>query len=108
MYEQICASAASHDHLEVLKWVRENSCPWDESVCYQAAKFGRLNIFHWLRSNGLPMESANIALLYCKPKILDWMKDNGFFNINDGGGQVEGGSNADHAGNEGSASIRCE
>ena len=34
----------SHDHLEVLKWVRENSCPWDESVCYQAAKFGRLNI----------------------------------------------------------------
>jgi hypothetical protein len=28
-----CASAAEGGHLDVLKWARENGCPWDEETC---------------------------------------------------------------------------
>ena len=27
-------------HLEVLKWARENGCPWDEETCTNAASEG--------------------------------------------------------------------
>jgi hypothetical protein len=27
-------------HLELLKWARENDCPWDEKTCSVAAKKG--------------------------------------------------------------------
>jgi len=26
----VCSWAIENGHLEVLKWVRENGCPWDE------------------------------------------------------------------------------
>jgi len=25
-------------YLEILKWARENNCPWNESICIDAAK----------------------------------------------------------------------
>ena len=31
--ECTCAYAAEGGHLEVLKWARENGCPWDEYTC---------------------------------------------------------------------------
>jgi hypothetical protein len=32
--------AAENGHLEVLKWARENGCPWDESTRQRAASKG--------------------------------------------------------------------
>jgi len=28
--EETCSNVALNGHLEVLKWLRENGCPWDE------------------------------------------------------------------------------
>jgi hypothetical protein len=36
----MCARAAEGGHLEVLKWARENGCPWDEDTRRIAASKG--------------------------------------------------------------------
>jgi hypothetical protein len=41
-------------HLEVLKWAKENGCPWNENVCNNAAKNGHLEILKWAIENGCP------------------------------------------------------
>lgn len=90
--ERTCAAAVHKGYIHVLKWVRENGCPWDESACYQAAETGRLHILQWLRSHGCPwneIDCANIAILNSKSDILDWMKAEGFLNIDgDGVGEI--------------------
>jgi hypothetical protein len=40
----VCKFAAEGGHLKVLKWARENDCPWDENTCFQAAFGGHLEI----------------------------------------------------------------
>ena len=35
-----CADAAKGGHLEVLKWARDNVCPWDEDTREIAARKG--------------------------------------------------------------------
>ena len=40
----VCTSAAEFGHLEIVKWARENDCPWDELTCAHAAGGGRLEI----------------------------------------------------------------
>jgi hypothetical protein len=50
------APAALGGHLEVLKWARENGCPWDELTCAWAAKSGHIEVLKWARANGCPDE----------------------------------------------------
>jgi hypothetical protein len=38
----------------VLKWVRENGCPWDEMTCASAAEDGHIELLRWARENGAP------------------------------------------------------
>jgi len=38
----------------VLKWMRENGCPWNEDACTWAAAKGRLEVLQWLWQNGCP------------------------------------------------------
>jgi hypothetical protein len=38
----------------VLKWARENGCPWDEETCSAAAEGGHLEVLKWARENGCP------------------------------------------------------
>ena len=35
-----CGFAALGGHLEVLKWLRDNGCPWGEFTCRRAAQRG--------------------------------------------------------------------
>jgi len=49
-----CSWAAEGGHLEVLKWARENGCPWNERTCSCAAKGGHLEVLKWARENGCP------------------------------------------------------
>jgi len=48
-YEKTCAYAAAGGHLEVLKWARANGCPWDERTCTHAAEGGHLEVLKWAR-----------------------------------------------------------
>ena len=36
----------------MLKWARENGCPWNEWTCTYAAKGGHLEVLEWARENG--------------------------------------------------------
>jgi len=56
--EDICSDAASNGHLDCLKWARENGCPWDEYTCSEAAKTGHLDCLKWARKNGCPWYGA--------------------------------------------------
>lgn len=47
-----CANAAEGGHFEVLKWCRENGCPWTEATCTLAAREGQFEILRWCRENG--------------------------------------------------------
>jgi len=33
--------------VEVLKWARENGCPWAETTCSEAAYGGHLEVLSW-------------------------------------------------------------
>ena len=64
----ITYGAASNGHLDVLKWIRENSeekfksfsnlasteqgCEWDSCTCRYAALNGHLHVLKWVRENG--------------------------------------------------------
>jgi hypothetical protein len=53
--ETICEQAALHGALNILKWMRENNCPWDEYTCTNAAEGGHLELLQWAYINGWQM-----------------------------------------------------
>ena len=59
--EYTCAYAASNNHLEVLKWARENGCPWNDWTCLYAAQNGHLEVLKWVRENGCPWDEDTCA-----------------------------------------------
>jgi hypothetical protein len=40
----------------VLKWARENDCPWDYQTCWYAAMGGHLEVLKWARKNDCPWD----------------------------------------------------
>jgi len=54
--------AAKGGHLEVLKWARENGCPWDEWTCAYAAEGGHLEVLKWARENGCPWDEDDVRV----------------------------------------------
>ena len=38
----------------MLKWARENKCPWNFDTCFWVAKRGHLEVLKWARENGCP------------------------------------------------------
>ena len=52
--ELACAEAAGGGHLEVLKWLRAEGCPWDEWACAKASQSGHLEVLKWLLAEGCP------------------------------------------------------
>ena len=52
--EKRCTWAAEMGHLDVLKYARENGCPWNEETCEEAARGGHLDVLKYLHENGCP------------------------------------------------------
>jgi len=50
--KEFCAAAAQGGHLEVLKWLRDNGCPWGAKTCTCAAVEGHLEVLKWAREQG--------------------------------------------------------
>ncbi len=71
--------AALNGHLDILKWARENSCPFNVTTCSNAAKKGHLHILKWARENGFPwnMNTCNMAAKGGYLHILEWAMANG-------------------------------
>jgi hypothetical protein len=77
--DETCANAAEGGHLEVLKWARENDCPWDELTCAHAAWKGHLEVLKWARENGCPSNelTCSSAALGGHLEVLKWARENG-------------------------------
>ena len=56
-----CAYAAEGGHLEVLQWTRANGCPWDFYTCCMSAQEGHLEVLQWARANGCPWGQRTCA-----------------------------------------------
>lgn len=74
-HERLCATAARHGDLTVLRWLRERKCPWDATTCVEAARKGRIVALRWARENGCPwgekvFEEAAAA---SKREVLEWL-----------------------------------
>ena len=54
--EVTCDNAALNGHLECLKYAHENGCPWDERTCFWAAKRNHLECLKYARENGCPSD----------------------------------------------------
>jgi hypothetical protein len=76
--ENTCAAASSGGHLEVLKWARENGCDWDfwTSVC--AAENGHLEVLKWARANDCEWNAriCEFAATNGHLEVLKWAKKN--------------------------------
>jgi len=77
--EETCEYAAEKGHLEVLKWLRANGCPWNTYTCEYAADNGHLEILQWARANGCPWneETCAYAAENGHLEILQWARANG-------------------------------
>jgi hypothetical protein len=73
-----CGSATKGRHLEILKWARENGCPWDKGICASAAKKGHFEILKWARENGCPWDAGTCsgAARGGHLEILKWAREN--------------------------------
>ena len=42
----------TNGYLSLMKWARENGCPWNKWTCAYAAQNGHLDVLKWARENG--------------------------------------------------------
>ena len=77
--EMACTRAAEGGHLETLKWLRSEGCPWDAYACAGAAGHGHLEILKWLRSEGCPWDEVTCkgAAEGAHLEILKWLRSEG-------------------------------
>lgn len=78
--EWTCSYAAMFGHIEILKWLINNGCPYDEFTYKYAAQFGYLEILKWIREKEQAVWNRSIcwnALESKNIEILKWLKGNG-------------------------------
>ena len=91
----VCTSAAEFGHLEIVKWARENGCPWEEArearagfavlgprinyTCAWTARRGHLEVLKWVRENGCPWDEYTCSWAAEGGHIatLKWARENG-------------------------------
>jgi hypothetical protein len=46
--------------LHLLKWLREQQCPWNWATCANAAMYGHVEIMRWAREQGCPWDGMTV------------------------------------------------
>jgi hypothetical protein len=75
-YYTAYSGAVQGGHLEILKWLRKNGCPWDDGIYYIAAACGHLEVLKWLRKNGYHAQMeicVNEAAEGGKLEVVEWI-----------------------------------
>lgn len=52
--------AAEGGHLDVLQWLRQRHCPWNDMVTYSAAVRGHLDLLRWAIDHGCPYQTDDL------------------------------------------------
>lgn len=76
-----CSNAARGGHLDILKYLKENSCPWNEDTCSNAALWGHLECLKWAIENGCSWEKDtcyNSAVKHEHLDVLEYVEKNGY------------------------------
>jgi len=71
--------AAEGGHLETLKWAIANGCPFGDETCRRAAQGGHLEVLQWLRANGCPWDGRTCAYAALRGfrRVVEWASANG-------------------------------
>ena len=77
--KQVFAQAACNGGVEILQWLFDHGCPWDEWTCAAAAQHGHLEALKWARANGCPwnMWCLNNAARHGHDEVIQWARANG-------------------------------
>ena len=72
-------SAAKRGHLECLKYLHENGCPWNELTSFKTVKRGHLDCLKYLHENGCPWneQTCVCADVYDHLECLKYAHENG-------------------------------
>ena len=54
--ERFCSEMAWNGNLELLQFLHEKGCPWDEVTCSEAAFGGHIECLKYARENGCPWD----------------------------------------------------
>ena len=57
----LTSRVSAYGHLNLLKWLRQNDCPWNKWTCVFAAFGGHLDCLKWARENGCPWDEDTCA-----------------------------------------------
>ena len=59
--ERFCAQMARYGNVELLKFLHEKGCPWDDWTCTAAAFHGHLECLKYLHENGCPWNGSTCS-----------------------------------------------
>ena len=91
--EDVCAAAASHGDIKVLRWLRYIGCHWDVRVCNVAVQKNNLSLLKYAYENGCPWTKHTFAYCFgengldgfyypipsqhiCEDQIFNYLKEN--------------------------------
>ena len=74
-----CAHSAVGGHLAVLRWAREQGCPWNAATQSCAAMGGYLHVLQWAREHDIPWDEGTCeqAAVGGHPAVLRWAREHG-------------------------------
>ena len=77
--EETCTGAAQYGSLKCLQYAHENGCPWDEKTCSNAAKYGSLECLKYAHENGCPWDdwTCSNAAKKGHQECLKYARENG-------------------------------
>ena len=76
--ETICKDAANRGHLEALKWFAENHFPLEPSTSRSAAQGAHLDVIKWVLKEGYKWPAGACENLRCRhPQIAQWLTESG-------------------------------
>ena len=78
--EFLCETAARGGHLEKLKELRANGCPWHEHTCNNAAEGGHLEVLRCARASGCPCNEevlCSSSAIVGNLEVLRWVGADG-------------------------------
>ena len=68
-------------NISLLKWLRNEGCPWDKETIWFAARNGRVDLMTWCLQNDCPWSGACVCTsgmdAQHKDLLINWCRENG-------------------------------